>query len=47
MILRLISDDHTLLQRFIPVYRPDGKELELLRWKDMTIRIVQLAYVIA
>ena len=27
MILRLISDDHTLLQRFIPVYRPEGKEL--------------------
>ena len=30
MILRLISDDHTLLQRFILVYRPEGKELELL-----------------
>ena len=42
MILRLISDDHTLLQRFIPVYRPEGKELELLRWKDMTMRVVQL-----
>lgn len=27
MILRLISDDHTLLQWFIPVYRPEGKEL--------------------
>ena len=25
MILRLISDDHYLQQRFIPVYRPDGK----------------------
>lgn len=35
MILRLISDDHTLLQRFIPVYRPKGKERELLRWKDL------------
>lgn len=42
MILRLISDDHTLLQRFIPVYRPEGKEQELLRWKDMTMRVVQL-----
>ena len=25
MILRLISDDHTLQQRFIPIYRPEGK----------------------
>ena len=30
MILRLISDDHTILQRFIPFYRPEGKEQELL-----------------
>lgn len=30
MILRLISDDHTLEKQFIPVYRPEGKELELL-----------------
>ena len=44
MILRLISDDHTLQQRFIPVYRPEGIELvqHMMVRYDYTSRTARL-----